>query len=518
MMLIDDQRADLRRRHRSAARSARRWSKSAPRANPSGGTAARAQMLGKFGPVNVSAEALLANDFHLQGGRAAEPARGARWRSTRRSSSAGRSLPAHADVHLTDRRDGIEPARRRGAAVGQFRPLQPRDRRSLPKAISARRARRRPASSTSALIGSGHIGDVRLRGSTDFDVSPQRAVPHARSCRLIGRRPKMSIGRARSPTIGQAIAAARGSRHIRRLDTMAIALTGEAATDGSVAFGVNLNFSLDPRHGLSLSRRPLAQAGAVHATVYRDLNDNGVRDPSEPLEKGALVTTGTTLAERPTDAKGSVTDRRPHRLSRRSRSGSTQTSLDDPMLVPKKALQVVVPRPGVPAEVADRPGRRRRHRRRDRQERRARLRRARPRAGRRRRARSSPPRAPISTASSCSSASLRQLYGPGRASVGGGGEDRRRPRRARVTVTRGQSRSSGSARSTSRPLPVIASAGRRRDALTHRHRSSLLRSSRSRTCPSMMVRSRKLELPRPFGHSDLNAARLPVPPRPHVMR
>jgi hypothetical protein len=32
----------------------------------------------------------------------------------------------------------------------------------------------------------------------------------------------------------------------------------------------------------------------------------------------------------------------------------------------------------------------------------------------------------------------------------------------------------------------------------------------------VMVRSRRLELPRPFGHSDLNAARLPVPPRPHV--
>src|SRR3954470_8068120 len=32
-----------------------------------------------------------------------------------------------------------------------------------------------------------------------------------------------------------------------------------------------------------------------------------------------------------------------------------------------------------------------------------------------------------------------------------------------------------------------------------------------------LVRSRRLELPRPFGHSDLNAARLPVPPRPHVM-
>ena len=35
--------------------------------------------------------------------------------------------------------------------------------------------------------------------------------------------------------------------------------------------------------------------------------------------------------------------------------------------------------------------------------------------------------------------------------------------------------------------------------------------------PAMMVRSRRLELPRPFGHNDLNVARLPVPPRPHIM-
>lgn len=32
-----------------------------------------------------------------------------------------------------------------------------------------------------------------------------------------------------------------------------------------------------------------------------------------------------------------------------------------------------------------------------------------------------------------------------------------------------------------------------------------------------VVRPRRLELPRPFGHNDLNVARLPVPPRPHVL-
>ena len=33
-----------------------------------------------------------------------------------------------------------------------------------------------------------------------------------------------------------------------------------------------------------------------------------------------------------------------------------------------------------------------------------------------------------------------------------------------------------------------------------------------------MVRLRRLELPRVLPHSDLNAARLPVPPQPHIKR
>jgi hypothetical protein len=129
-----------------------------------------------------------------------------------------------------------------------------------------------------------------------------------------------------------------------------MALTGEAATDGSVALGINLNFSLDPRRRFALSRRPLAQAGEVEAIVYRDLNDNGVRDPGEPLEKGAVVTTGSTQGEKPTNARGSVlvgglAPFEPIAV------GVDVTSLADPMLVPKTALQVVVPRPGVPAAV-----------------------------------------------------------------------------------------------------------------------------------------------------------------------
>ena len=156
-------------------------------------------------------------------------------------------------------------------------------------------------------------------------------------------------------------------------------------------------------HGFTCRGGRWPQAGAVHATVYRDLNDNGVRDPDEPLEKGALITTGSKPGRTPTDAKGSVTVGGLG-ISRRSPSGSTNQP-GGPDAGAQEGAAGRGPAPGVAAEVANRPGRRRRRRGRDRQERRPRLRRRWMSSWSIRPARSSPPRAPTSTASSCSSAS-----------------------------------------------------------------------------------------------------------------
>jgi hypothetical protein len=310
------------------------------------GTAARAQILGKFGAVNVNIEALLANDFHLQGGRQRS------LRDVRAMVDAplkiGRSvIPAHAEVHVTDQMDGtkqLEAAGRLSANIGRF---------NLSSEVRYQKQYVAHASTAGelslGLIGSGHIGDVRLRGSLDFDATPRARFRDAELSAYWS----ASENADWEGAIAYDGAGHRGRvrlSHIRRFDSMGIALTGEAATDGSVAFGVNINFSLDPNHGFGLSRRPLAQAGAVHATVYRDLNDNGIHDAGEPYEKDAMVTTGTKQAERTTDAKGSVvvgglTAYLPIAV------GLDATSLDDPMLVPKNALQVVVPRPGVPADV-----------------------------------------------------------------------------------------------------------------------------------------------------------------------
>ena len=197
-------------------------------------------------------------------------------------------------------------------------------------------------------IGSGRVGDVRLRGATSFEVSPGARFRSAELSAYWSASEKVDweAGLVYDGNTHQGRARI---SHIRRLNSVALALTGEASTDGSLAFGINLNFSLDPSAKFNFSRQPLAAAGSVHALVYRDLNDNGVRDPSEPFEKGALVTTGTKQAETPTNNKGLVT------IAGLTAFSPMTVGVDEASLRSdarsQKALQVVVPRPGVAGEV-----------------------------------------------------------------------------------------------------------------------------------------------------------------------
>ena len=310
-----------------------------------GGTAFRAQVLGKIGPVNVNAQALIANDFHLNGGQL---------QNLREYSLAldaplriGRTvLPAHADIELADRNGTkeLDAAARLSANFQRFN-LSTELRYQRQYLTSGEGL---APQTTIDVIGSGHVGKVRLRGETMVDISTGQLQTAELEAYWSGSDNVDWDGDLVYE--GSAHRERAKLSYIRRFKRLALALTGEAATDGSVAFGINLNFSLDPSNGFALSRRVLAQAGEVHAVVYRDLNDNGVRDPGEPLEKGAIVTTGTQQADKPTDSKGStlVGGLIPYQPVA---VGVDVSSLADPMLVPKKALQVVVPRPGVAAEV-----------------------------------------------------------------------------------------------------------------------------------------------------------------------
>ena len=316
-------------------------------ADSGGGKAVRAQALTRIGSVNARAEARIAENFLTAGGR----------RETRKDFKLsvnapvkiGRSvIPASADLRLTEQGDGtsqLEAAARLSTRIDRF---------NLATDVRYRRqysvhGPSPPGAFDLSVMGSGRVGDVRVRGFASAEVAPQ---PRFRSAEL-------SAYWSASDTVDWegAIAWDAGPKrararvtHVRRFESMALALTGEAATDGSVAVGFNVNFSLDVNHGFDLSRQPLAGAGSIHARVYRDLNDNGVREESEPLEEGALITAGTRVVERPTNAKGAVLVGGLPTFTPLT-VGIDTTSLGDPMLVPRKALQVVVPRPGVPATV-----------------------------------------------------------------------------------------------------------------------------------------------------------------------
>ena len=384
------------------------------------------------------------------------------WRSMRRSSIGQIDLPGAC------RRSAYRPnATGRSSSMPRRRLSANFDRFNLATDLSYRRQYLR--------VGPGAARRIQRRADRH---RPHRRRPAARTGRLrrfaVGALPdrravgllvgvaRTSIGKATLAYDGaRATAPAPGSAISAASNSLALALTGEAATDGSVAFGFNLNFSLDPRHGFTLSRQPLAAGGIGprHSSI-RDLNDNGVRDPAEPLEKGALVTTGTRqVADQPTDASGAVTvggltpyqpitvgidsdqPRRPDacpeegaagRGSPPGRSGGGRRSAWSAAAI-SKARWSRAASSGSKASTSSwsTPA-----------------------------ARSSRPRGPISTASSCSNASPTAPTPFGSAQgIGGSGEDRRRSRRysSRSPPT---SRSSGSARFTRRPCRVACRSWR----------------------------------------------------------
>ena len=314
-----------------------------------GGTAARAQVLTKIGEVSLSAEAVVARDFRIEG-RERQSAREARLSADAPIKLGRATIPAHADVRFTDKADGtsqLEAAARLSSHFNRFNLSgDVRYRRQL----GARSGADPPPQVEAGLIGSGRIGGVRVRGAATWEVQPEARFRAAELSAYWSASRNADFEAGLAYDAPARVARARLS-HVRRFESLALSVTGEAASDGALALGFNLNFSLDSsRGGFNLSRQPLANTGAVHARVYRDLNDNGRRDLGEPLEKGALVTTGPRLAERGTDARGEVlvaglANYVPVAV------GVDTSSLDDPMLAPRKALQVVVPRPGVAAEV-----------------------------------------------------------------------------------------------------------------------------------------------------------------------
>jgi hypothetical protein len=313
-----------------------------------GGLAARAQGIAKIGSINVSAETLIANGFTI-GGRRED-----RYRDSRIAIDAplriGRQMfAAHADARIVDRGTAERTLDANGRLSTNFNGF------NLTTMVNwQRRLGRSPAPQPDlvqlGLIGTGRIGDIRLRGETAWEVSPERRFRSAELSAYWSASDHADWEGAVAYDAGTREGRARIS-HIRRFNAVAAAASIEAGTNGSFAAGINLNFSLDSgARGMRFTSQKLATNGSVEARIYRDLNDNGRRDGDEPWEEGAAITTGQRASDALSNKQGlvRVDGLQPHYPIA---IGLDTSTLADPALAPRKALQVVVPRPGVAARL-----------------------------------------------------------------------------------------------------------------------------------------------------------------------
>ena len=313
-----------------------------------GGTAGRIQAIGRLGSAHINVDALLANDFVVDGKRE-QKYRDARLSVDVPLKLGRQQFSTSGQVRLIERDSGPKTLSATGRLSTSFNGFnlatQIEWQRRMGSGGLANRNR-----VEGGLIGSGRIGDVRLRGETIWEISPHNRLRTAELSAYWSASDKADWEGAVGYDGQQKRGRARIS-HIRRFDSVAAAASVEAGTDGSMAAGINLTFSLDSsRGGMKFTNQRLASSGSVEARVYRDLNDNGVRDKSEPWEKGALITTGRRVSDMPTDKNGAV--RVGGLLPYQAVAVGIDTeSLSDPSLTPKKALQVIVPRPGVAARL-----------------------------------------------------------------------------------------------------------------------------------------------------------------------
>ena len=328
------------------------------------------------GSVNVNGEAVVASNFHLDGqprrvgeglpalGRRADHASGERSSphipTCRLAKHANSSSQLEAAARLSTTLRAVQPVRLTFDTDRQYSPAdrRPRDSWKCPSSDPV-------ASATCACEGPAPWRSLRRRASV------------RRSSALTGPQANASTGKARIAYDAGAKRARARISHVRRINTMALAVTGEAATDGSVAVGFNLNFSLDPGRRIepvastACALRAQCERGSIAIATTMVSATRRSRSKRAPWSRPALG-----LSEKPTDDRGNGAGRRARdihagrgrnrrRQSRRSQSGA-QEGAAGRRSTPWRACRS-----------RNRPGRRRRDRRRRRQKRRDWLRRPR---------------------------------------------------------------------------------------------------------------------------------------------
>lgn len=312
-----------------------------------GASALRAQMLGQIGNSYLSAESIFA-----QGGfrseRVEELVTSQHIVSLDHSIRIGRAfMPVHLDARYKTRADGNDSLEGSARLSSNFRGF------SLTGQVDYFNDSRRigpdpPSRLEASLLTNARVGHVRLRGETRFRITPEARFRSATTVAewAAGR---SADWRAELGYDGELDRARIGFGYSKRFKRFALSASAEAASDGSVAAGLNLAFSLgrDPRGTqIRMSANKLASQGQVIAQVYRDRNGDGVRQPDEPVEKDVQIAAGRVAVETLTDSSGRVivdtlTPFQPVLI------GVDASSLPDPLVQPAGPGVVVTPRPGI---------------------------------------------------------------------------------------------------------------------------------------------------------------------------
>lgn len=204
------------------------------------------------------------------------------------------------------------------------------------------------------VIGNTSLGRVRLRGSARFRL----AGPGGRGfeqAQVLAEAPLDAVSSLRAGYERDLLAGRDDVTlgYVRQFERFALRADARADNRGGRSLALTLAFSLgrDPGGGgWRASRDRLAETGQAGIAVFRDDNGDGVRDPGEEPVPGVRIEAGFRHGARPTDAQGhaAITGLTPYVPVLVSIDAG---SLPDPLLQPRGRGMVVVPRPGVAAQL-----------------------------------------------------------------------------------------------------------------------------------------------------------------------
>ncbi|MFA7585694.1 MAG: carboxypeptidase-like regulatory domain-containing protein [Novosphingobium sp.] len=315
------------------------------------GNAFQGQMLGRIAGVNIRADVLWVDGGYESEVISAEESRAFGISLEQSLNLGGQRLPVQASLRHTRARDGSDVREWMLRSSLSLQGL------SLTAELAGRnssgpRANGDDGTRFSVLLNT-MMGNVRLRGNGRFRLSgPEQGldVAEVTAERALGLKSSVrgsATYQARDDSVDFAVGLV---RHFRKF---ALRADARYSTRGSAGLGLSLAMSLgrDPvEGGWRLSANKLAQHGEAAVTVYRDENGDGLRQSDEEAVEGVEIAINRGLEQKRTNAAGRtlVNGLRPFA---RVLVNVDAGSIDDPLLMPKGRGVVLIPRPGVVAEL-----------------------------------------------------------------------------------------------------------------------------------------------------------------------